>query len=116
MDIPEFLSPLDKKHAEDMVIIACEVLYEVKKFDFTVFNPINFQIIVMAEYGLQYFENSISLRFWLLKMYAKLGLASLVKEICENFSPDELNDQDKERLGAYQYSVFTDFGMENDLD
>ena len=52
IDIPEFLSPLDKKHAEDMVIIACEVLYEVKKFDFTVFNPINFQIIVMAEYGL----------------------------------------------------------------
>ena len=49
-------------------------------------------------------------------MYAKLGLASLVKDICENFSPDELNEQDKERLGAYQYSVFTDFGMENDLD
>ena len=49
-------------------------------------------------------------------MYAKLGLTSLVKDICENFSPDELNEQDKERLGAFQYSVFTDFGMENDLD
>ena len=52
MNISEHLSPLDLRHAEDMVIIACEVLYEVKKYDFTVFNPINFQIIVMAEYGL----------------------------------------------------------------
>ena len=73
-----------------MVIIACEVLYEVKKYDFSVFNPINFQIVVMAEYGMTYFPDSIPLRHWLLKMYAKLGLVSLVNEICENFP--ELND------------------------
>ena len=41
-EISEHLSPLDLRHAEDMVIIACEVLYEVKKYDFSVFNPINF--------------------------------------------------------------------------
>ena len=68
----------------------------------------------MAEYGLTYFPDSIPLRFWLLKMYAKLGLASLVTEICENFP--ETNDQDYERLGAFRYSVYTDFGMEDDLE
>ena len=113
-EISEHLTPLDLRHAEDMVIIACEVLYEVKKYDFSVFNPINFQIVVMAEYGMTYFPDSIPLRHWLLKMYAKLGLVSLVNEICENFP--ELNDQDHERLGAFRYSVYTDFGMETDLD
>ena len=48
-------------------------------------------------------------------MYAKLGLSSLVTQMCEEF-PDVLNDQDKERLAAFKYSVYTDFGMENDLE
>ena len=90
IEISEHLTELDKKHAEDMVLIACECLYEVKKYDFTVFSPISFQIIVMAEYGLTYFPDSIPLRFWLLKMYGKLGLVKLVTEICESFP--ELNN------------------------
>ena len=48
-------------------------------------------------------------------MYAKLGLASLVKDICERF-PELSDDQNYERLGAFQYSVYTDFGMEPDLE
>ena len=40
--INETLSDLDKKNAEDMVLIALEALYEVKMYDFTVMNPVNF--------------------------------------------------------------------------
>ena len=42
MDVPENLSELDLKNAEDMVLIAVECLYEVKKYDFTQLTPINF--------------------------------------------------------------------------
>lgn len=42
IQVDDTLSDLDKKNAEDMVLIAIECLYEVKIYDFTVFNPINF--------------------------------------------------------------------------
>ena len=42
IQINENLSDLDRKNAEDMILIAIECLYEVKMYDFSVFNPINF--------------------------------------------------------------------------
>lgn len=42
IQVNETLTDLDRKNAEDMVIIAIECLYEIKIYDFTVFNPINF--------------------------------------------------------------------------
>lgn len=42
IQVDENLSDLDKKNAEDMVLIAIECLYEVKLYDFSVLNPINF--------------------------------------------------------------------------
>lgn len=42
ISIEETLSDLDKKNAEDIVIIAIECLYEIKMYDYAVFNPINF--------------------------------------------------------------------------
>ena len=38
----ETLTLLDRKNAEDMVIIAIECLYEIKIYDYTAFNPVNF--------------------------------------------------------------------------
>ena len=52
MDVDVNLSELDMKNAEDCVIIAVEVLYEVHMYDTTVFNPINFQLITMCEFAL----------------------------------------------------------------
>ena len=40
--VSENLTDLDRKNAEDCIIIAIECLYEVKMYDYTVFNPINF--------------------------------------------------------------------------
>ena len=75
------MTALDKKNAEDMVIIAVECLYEIKLYDFTVFNPINFQIISMCEFALPYFPESTPIYSWLIKMYSKLGLTSLVTNL-----------------------------------
>ena len=55
IQVTENLTDLDRKNAEDMVIIAIECLYEVKIYDWSVLNPINLQIVSMAEFALQYF-------------------------------------------------------------
>ena len=89
---------MDKKNAEDMVLLAIECLYEVKLYDFSVFNPINFQIITMCEFAMPYFPESIPIYSWLVKMYSKLGLASLVTDLCERFPIS--HNQNFERLGA----------------
>ena len=113
--INDTLSDLDLKNAEDIVLVAIECLYEVKIYDFSVFNPINFQIIAMCEFALQYFPESLPLNTWLVKCYTKLGLASLVTELAEN-QIHQINNQNYERLGAYRFSVYTDFGMSSNLE
>lgn len=68
----------------------------------------------MCEFALNYFPESIPLYTWLIKIYSKLGLASLVTELSERFpSSQELNF---ERLGAYRFSVYTDYGMNQNLE
>ena len=42
VQVNDTLTDLDKKNAEDMVLVAIECLYEVKIYDFSVFNPVNF--------------------------------------------------------------------------
>ena len=115
IQILENLTDLDRKNAEDMVIIAIECLYEVKMYDFSVFNPINFQIITMCEHALQYYPESVAIHAWLIKMYAKLGLSSLVTELAKDKIPD-LDNQNHERLGATLFSVYTDYGMGSNLE
>ena len=75
------MSELDETNAEDLLIIAIEILYEVKMYDFTILNPINFQMICMIQHGLPYYPDSTRLFYWLTKLYSKLGLANLVEEI-----------------------------------
>ena len=72
----------------------------------------------MCEFALPYFPNSVPIYSMLIKMYTKLGLASLVTEYSERLM--ELlpggDDANRERLGAYRFSVYTDFGLANDLE
>jgi len=65
-------------NAEDVLIVAIETLYEVKMHEFSVLNPINFQMIIMCEWGMPYFPESVKLYSWLLKLYGKLGLVSSI--------------------------------------
>lgn len=55
MEPTEFLTELDLRNAEDMVIIAIELLYEIKIYDFSVVNPVNYVIIAMCDFALCYF-------------------------------------------------------------
>jgi len=101
-----------------MVTIALECLYEVKIYDFTVLNPVTFQLIAMCEFALAYFPDSVPIHAILIRVYAKLGLASLVTELSERFPTATQPDQEEnfERLGAYRYSVYTDFGLGQNLE
>ena len=51
--VPEvMLNDLDKKNAEDVLIIAVETVYEIKLYDWTMLNPVNSILITMLEHGL----------------------------------------------------------------
>ena len=66
-----------------MILIAIEVLYDVRIYDFSVLNPVGFQIIAMCQFGLLYFPKSTPLHTWLTKMQSKLGLVTLVTKQCD---------------------------------
>jgi len=63
----------------------------------------------MCEFALPYFPESIPIYSWLIKMYSKLGLASLVTDLSERFT--SIQEQNFERLGAARFSVYADYGM-----
>ena len=75
-DAESKLNVVDMKNAEDILVIAIEFLYEVKIFDWTVLNPVNFKMISMLEFGSRYFEDSKRISNWLMKLYTKLGMVS----------------------------------------
>ena len=45
------LTDLDKKNAEDILVIALETLYEIKMYDWTTLNPINMILCSMLEHA-----------------------------------------------------------------
>ena len=47
----ELMNEVDVKNAEDLLIIAVELYYEAKIFDWTVFTPVSFAMITMLEFG-----------------------------------------------------------------
>ena len=68
----------------------------------------------MCEFALPYFPDSLPIHTWLVKMYSKLGLASLVTELSEKMPVIE--EENFERLGAARFSVYTDFGFGQNLE
>ena len=73
----EVMNAVDAKNAEDLLLIAVELYYEAKLFDWTVLNPVNFSMITMLEFGLKYYEGSERMSHWLMKLYGKLGMVTL---------------------------------------
>ena len=58
------LTELDKKNAEDILVIALETLYEIKLYDWTTLNPVNMILVTMLEHAVQYYPQSIRVRSW----------------------------------------------------
>ena len=75
------MTELDEQNAHDVLIVAIETLYEVKMYDFSVLNPVNFQMIIMCEHGINYYPESVPIYAWLTKLYAKLGLVKIINGI-----------------------------------
>jgi len=96
------------------VVIAVELLNEVRLYDPSVFNPVNFMQIALLEYALRRSPQNKTFSAWLLKVYGKLGLVSLVSEYSKSIQKVEQNDYEK--LGALRFSLYSEHGVENQLE
>jgi hypothetical protein len=70
------LTDVDKDNLDDLVIVSIELLNEIKAFEPSVLNPINFMMLSILEYALKKSNNNNTLRLWLMKVEAKLGLST----------------------------------------
>ena len=70
----------------------------------------------MCEHALPYFPDSVAIYTWLVKMYSKLGLTSLVTNLSHSFPLNENDTLGFERLGSTRFSLYTDYGMHGDLE
>lgn len=78
------LSDVDHHCLGDLIIVAVEILMEIKLYDGSVLNPINFMIITIAEYAIKFSPDNNGIRILLLKAYAKLGLTSKFSGVSSN--------------------------------
>ena len=74
-------------------------------------------MISMLRHAEAYYDRSERISIWLIKLYSKLGMMSLVHRYQQNFMfkarRDDLNYQ---RLGAAKLSTYSDFGMNGYLE
>ena len=82
-------------------------------YDPTVLNPINFIMISILEHALPYFPGSTRINSWLIKAYAKMGLVTNVQNVAKGM--EDLDEANLQRLGAYKFSCFADFGYEKTM-
>lgn len=101
------MTELDISNAEDLLVIAANILTEIKVYDGTVLNPYNFTAICMLEHGLPYNPESLRIKASLLKLYSKLGCSKTVASICQKIQLKSEKDknifkrtEDYEKLGA----------------
>ncbi len=85
----EELTAHDLRSFEDLLVIAVEVMNDVKVFDQSVLNPFNFIQLQLTQFGLAKSPESKSLLAWQAKIYGKLGLTSLLTQACERISKSE---------------------------
>ena len=97
-----------------MIVVAAELLYEVKIYEWCVLNPVNFMLVSMLELAIGRSPTNSTLRIWLMRILAKLGLSSRFTGISTNVKG--LADQNFEKFGALKYSHYQAFGVERELD
>lgn len=85
----EDITDIDYKNFEDIIVVAIELMHDVKMFDQSVLNPINFVQLQMLEYALTKCPGSKTLLAWQVKIQGKLGLTSLMSDNCSRISRPE---------------------------
>ena len=101
---------LDLTNAEDLIIVACDILSENPIYERCILNPENFQLLVTLEHAKAYFPESVRIKTYMMKVYAKLGCSKRVLKIAKTIplSPDTevyLPKKDYEKLSAIKYSL-----------
>jgi hypothetical protein len=132
----------DKCNLADLVIVACELLYTIRIYDWSVLNPVNFMMLNLLELALSNsykpailqemlsrrgqkgakppseLENRMlgtntTLRIWLMKVQGKLGLTSRYTGI--GALVKGVHDEEFEKFGAMKFSHYQNFGAEVEL-
>jgi hypothetical protein len=93
------MSDIDRNNLDDLIIIASELLYEIKIYEWSVLNPVNYMMISMLELAVSKSPNNNSLRIWLMRILGKLGLSSRFTGVAHYVKGYE--DEDLEKFGAF---------------
>ena len=107
-------------NAEDLILLACDTLVEDPRYERSILNPDNYQLLLMLEHAKVYFPGSIRIKLYLMKVYAKLGCSRKVVKISKTITcrPDDevyMPNKDFERLGAINYSTLSSYGPKEEL-
>jgi len=70
------LTEVDKSNLDDVIIVAAELLLEIKVWDFSHLNPVTFMLITILEYAIKKSGANNSLRLLLMKVEDRMGLSS----------------------------------------
>ena len=91
-----------------------EILNEIKQYEPSVLNPINFIQINILEYALKRSPQHKTFTAWLMKIYSKLGMISIVTELSKSIQ--KVDQSDYEKLGCIRYSLYSEYGVDKELE
>lgn len=98
----EALSDNDRNNLDDLIIVASELLYDIKIYEWCVLNPVNFMMVSMLELAIQRSPTNTSLRIWLMRILGKMGLSSRFTGVATHVKG--YADENFEKFGALKYS------------
>mmetsp|Transcript_5018 Transcript_5018/g.7531 ORF Transcript_5018/g.7531 Transcript_5018/m.7531 type:complete len:235 (+) Transcript_5018:1087-1791(+) len=109
----QMLNDSDRMNLDDVVVVAVELLHEIKIYERSVLNPINFMIISILEHAIKKSDHNATLRVWLMRTLSKLGLSTRYTFISKDVDRSkEFKDRDFEKFGALKYSHYQTHGTE----
>ena len=124
----EELTNYDRDNLDDLIVVAAELLYEVKIYEWSVLNPVTFILVSILELAIGRTRNNTnaSLKIWLMKILGKLGLSSRFTGVStkvefkgtedKSFDLKNIDFKNFEKFGALKYSHYQTYGVERELD
>lgn len=108
------INQTDKGNLDDVMLIAVEILHQIKIYEQSVLNPINFMKLSILEYAMKFSPGNNNIKLWLMKIYDKLGLNHRYAQVANGIKG--LANADYEKFGALKFSHFHDHGISKDME
>ena len=90
-----------------MIIIVIELLHEIKEYDQSVLNPINFMMIFILEEVIEnHSKVNNTLRLWQMKILDKMGLTNKFDGYSSQVRINNSHTDEIEKFGAMKFSHF----------